>query len=100
VFVETQSTNTRDEAVIVKTMLEPRHVRQIVLVTSEYHMRRSIGTFRAVGLHTIPAIARDENATTAWQHWTLPSNLGFEHNEVIVHEFAGIVYYRMRGWYR
>src|SRR5262249_6507343 len=59
ILVETRSLTTRDEAVIVGEMLRAHAFDQVVLVTSETHMRRSVAAFRSVGIDAIPAIAQD-----------------------------------------
>ncbi len=58
IIVEKESTNTREEAVMVAAMLPSLDVKHVILVTSGVHMRRSVGMFRAVGVEVIPAIAR------------------------------------------
>ena len=100
ILFELDSRTTRDEAIIVKQMLEPLKVEHIVLVTTDFHMRRSVGTFRAVGLETIPAIARRSHWTAPWNITFIPSELGLEETREASHEILGIGYYRMRGWYK
>ena len=58
VLAETTSRNTREEAIMVASMLPKLNVERLVLVTSHDHMRRSLGAFHAAGLRAIPAIAR------------------------------------------
>src|SRR3954452_5611854 len=50
---ESESRNTHDQAIIIKRMLAERHVDRFVLVTSPLHMRRSLATFAAQGLHPV-----------------------------------------------
>ena len=100
VVVESRSSNTRDEAVIVREMLATRPVDHIVLVTSQLHMRRSVGTFRAAGLETIPAIAREPESYDSWWLKAVPSDKALEETGLAAHEVAGIVVYALRGWYR
>ena len=49
ILLESTSRNTHDEAVLIAPMLESLGIQQVVLVTSDTHMRRSLGAFRAVG---------------------------------------------------
>lgn len=100
VVIEARSSNTRDEAVIIREMLQTRPVDHIVLVTSQLHMRRSVGTFRAVGLETIPAIAREPESYDAWWLRAVPSDKALVETGLAAHEVAGIVAYTLRGWYR
>ncbi|MGE0449730.1 MAG: YdcF family protein [Vicinamibacterales bacterium] len=100
ILIEIDSRTTRDEAVIVRTMLAQRRIDHVVLVTSAVHMRRSIGAFRAVGLDPIPAIARDPVSIDTWWGAILPSQKGFEQGALAAHEALGLVWYVARGWFR
>ena len=100
IIVETGSRTTHDEAVIVAPMLRTAGAEQVILVTSEVHMRRSLGTFRAEGIDAIPAIARDVIRERTWTEWWLPSSEGLRLTQWNAHELLGIAYYRLRGWFR
>jgi uncharacterized SAM-binding protein YcdF (DUF218 family) len=99
VIVERESTNTRDEALLVKGMLPSLHVQHVVLVTSAIHMRRAVGMFRAVGVETIPAIARQPDYVEPLRRY-LPSDQGLRTSGLVVHELAGLTYYWLKGWYK
>jgi len=99
-IVETESRNTRDEAVIVARLIANLHVEHLILVTSALHMRRSVGAFRAVGVDVIPAIARDPLSAYPRRDWLLPTGYGLSRAHDLAHESSGLVYYAMRGWYR
>jgi len=49
ILYERQSRNTRENALFTKTMLNPKPTERWLLVTSAWHMPRSIGLFRKVG---------------------------------------------------
>lgn len=100
VLVETKSRNTRDEAVIVRQMLDALDEDHVVLVTSDIHMRRSLGTFRAAGIEAIPAIARQPFENIPWGGWVIPSEGGLNEAGAVWHEIIGTGYYFARGWYR
>jgi len=100
ILVETESRTTRDEAVIVKPMLERLQVKRVILVTSQSHMRRSVGAFRVEGIITEPAIARDAAAAAPWRGWLFPSDTGLKQANAVAHEILGIAYYALRGWYK
>ena len=99
-LVETESTNTHDEAVIVRDMLKTLPVQHVILVTSDIHMRRSLGTFRAQGIAALPAIARQDPGDMPWFAWIMPTEAGINHASDIWHELFGLLYYFVRGWYR
>lgn len=100
ILLETQSQTTHDEAVFVGPMLRDLSPAQVVLVTSDVHMRRALGAFRSAGLIPLPAIARDPNLPFGWRKWTLPANRALEFSGGIAHEVVGIGYYAAHGWWR
>jgi uncharacterized SAM-binding protein YcdF (DUF218 family) len=100
ILLETASRTTRDEAVIIERMLKPLNADRVVLVTSDIHMRRSVGTFRAVGIDAVPAVARSPHFAAPWNIDLLPSESGLEETRAVMHELLGITYYALRGWFR
>lgn len=98
--IEDTSSNTWDEAVTVATMLGPLKVDRVILVTSDIHMRRAMGAFRAAGIDAVPAIARDPHLSAGWSSWLLPTSDGLDLAGQAVHEAIGILYYRVRGRWR
>ena len=100
ILLELDSQTTHEEAVIVKPMLERLKVEHVVLVTSDFHMRRSVGTFRAAGIETIPAVARSSHFAAPWNINVIPSETGLRETQDVVHEILGMGYYAARGWFR
>ena len=56
ILLENQSANTRENAVFTKTLLEKQGLAnaRLMLITSAFHMRRSIGCYKKVGLNFTP----------------------------------------------
>ena len=100
IIVESESKTTHHEAVLVKELLRAHPVDHVVLVTSQFHMLRSVGTFRAAGIEVIPAIAREPQGVDEWWEKLIPTDKGMEGSGMAAHELAGIVAYAVRGWYR
>ena len=100
ILLESASRDTYDEAVLIAPMLRTLVAQQLVLVTSDTHMRRSLGAFRAVGWNAVPAIAPDHARPPELLWWVLPSSLGLEWSAKVMHELAGIPYYWLRGQWR
>lgn len=100
ILTEDRAMTTRDQAVLVGPMVRALNADRVVLVTSDIHMRRSVGAFRAAGVAVVPAIARDPFLSASRRKWYLPSPDGFALTERVAHEFAGIGYYAARGWFR
>ncbi|MBM3834424.1 MAG: YdcF family protein [Verrucomicrobia bacterium] len=95
------SSNTRDEAVQVRALAKERGWKRIILVTSAYHMKRSEGIFRQLGLPVAPvscdfiglsALERDGRFNP------IPRSSRLEQLHVYLHEKIGWWYYRWRGW--
>jgi uncharacterized SAM-binding protein YcdF (DUF218 family) len=100
IVVETASRSTHDEAVIIVPMLRSLQVDHVVLVTSDTHMLRSLCAFRAAGVDSIAAIARNPYADEPRRRRIGPSDRGLQAFGTIAHEILGIAYYYTRGWCR
>jgi uncharacterized SAM-binding protein YcdF (DUF218 family) len=100
IVVQTESRNTHEEASLDAQVLAPLSINHVIVVTSDIHMRRSIGTFQAEGLAAIPAIARDPYPARSWHDWIVPGDLGLWMSGSVVHEILGIAGYAAQGWYR
>jgi uncharacterized SAM-binding protein YcdF (DUF218 family) len=100
IVVETESGTTRDEAVIVAPMLRSHGISQTILVTSGLHMTRALGAFRAVGVHTIPAIAHDFSSDFPVALMLIPTRDGLGLASENAHETLALAYYWLRGWWQ
>jgi uncharacterized SAM-binding protein YcdF (DUF218 family) len=100
ILVVTDAVSTRDEAIRIVPKLRSLEARHVILVTSDTHMRRSLATFRALGIDAIPAITRDAELSKPWSNWLVPSEQGLGLTHEIVHEVLGLGYYTVRGWVR
>lgn len=97
---ESESANTRDEAVILKRFLRERKIDRFVLVTSPLHMERSLATFAAQGLHPIPSPS-PLYADRAREPFALvPNAAAFEVSDGVVYEWLAWTYYWWNGWTR
>lgn len=87
--------NTRASAVNLQPLLGEQ---PFYLVTSAGHMPRSIAAFRALGMQPIPAptdfYTSKHNASLDW----LPAAHYLAMSDLAVHERAGLLWYRLRGW--
>lgn len=98
IVLESASHVTHDEAMITAGMLRERGIHACVLVTSDVHMRRALGTFRHEGLDARPAVARDPlDAQRPLLSW-LPTPQGMEYSREVVHDYVGLAWYWWRGW--
>jgi uncharacterized SAM-binding protein YcdF (DUF218 family) len=100
IVLEATSRETHEEAVVVTPMLHQLGVTQVVIVTSETHMPRSLGAFRAQGWNPIPATAPTSKVDMSRADLWLPTGRGLDLSAEVVHELLGIPYYWARGWWR
>jgi len=78
-------------------MLAARHIDRIVLVTAPTHMRRSLATFRALGIAAVPSASRlRTDHRVPGSLWPDRESLVISDN--VVYDYVGWVYYRLRGW--
>ena len=97
IVLETESVDTYDEAVRTAPLLRQLHADHVIVVTSDVHMRRSLGVFRAQGFDVVPAIAGDPNEPDTWLEWLMPDEDGLDLSNAVVHELLGIAWYTAHG---
>jgi uncharacterized SAM-binding protein YcdF (DUF218 family) len=93
--------NTRDEAIHTAALSIEKGWNKILLVTSAWHMRRSVAAFRKAGLEVIP-VGADFIGTDALERkcdfCPVPSIETFSHLKLYMHEQVGWWYYKFRDW--
>lgn len=101
---ESQSFNTRDNAVNTKQILDKKRISKILLVTSALHMPRSIEIFRKVGIESIPAptdflsVNNDNSKGWAIVLDLLPSAEALKNTTNAIKEYIGLFIYQLAGW--
>jgi uncharacterized SAM-binding protein YcdF (DUF218 family) len=95
---ENASRNTYENAVFTQNLVHPRPDEKWLLVTSAFHMPRSIGIFRALGMNPLafPVDYRTEGAVGD----LLPNADGSQsirNVETALREWVGLVAYRLTG---
>ena len=88
--------NTYEEALLVRSHIEKQQIRTILVVTSAYHSRRSLWTYRRVLSDNGVRIGL-ESARVGWQTpspWTWW--LGFRGWQIVPTEYFKLIYYRLR----
>ena len=99
ILLEQESRNTHEEAVLIAPTLKAIGATAVVLVTSDIHMTRSLGAFRAYGIRATPAVAPSTHAGDSVRKRFLPHAAGLSRAQQLWHEVLGIVYYAVRGWW-
>jgi uncharacterized SAM-binding protein YcdF (DUF218 family) len=94
-----QARNTQENAEFSKALAQPKPGERWLLVTSAFHMPRSVGIFRKVGFAVEP-YPFDNRKKRDWpQVLTLNSTFLARVNQTdgAVHEWAGLIAYRLGG---
>ncbi len=97
--LEDRSRNTIENAVMTKTLVQPKPDERWLLVTSAFHMPRSVGTFRKAGFAVI-GWPTDYRAA-GWGDAIVPSNSldnGLRRMDTACKEYIGLLAYWLRGW--
>ncbi|MGB6067617.1 MAG: ElyC/SanA/YdcF family protein [Desulfomonilaceae bacterium] len=97
IVVENQSRDTEDEARFLKPILEKD---RFALVTSAYHMRRSVLHFKRMGLDPIPAPA--DFLTKDFQEGfggLIPSPDALAMSQTAIHEYVGTQWLRIKQFF-
>jgi len=96
--------NTHDEALKVAVVMKQRGLGRLLLVTSAYHMPRSVDVFAKCGVTVVPVPCNylssynrlDDDSGFHLLH--LPDYHAFEFWAVWAHEILGQLAYRWKGW--
>ncbi|MFT3730156.1 MAG: YdcF family protein [Hyphomicrobium sp.] len=98
IVIEKDSRNTYENAVFTKALLKPSPDDRWVLVTSAYHMPRSVGIFRKVGYNVVPYPV--DFRTRGWQDALSPFDSiadGLKRTDLAAREWIGLVAYWLSG---
>jgi len=97
-WLEGDSGTTAENAFYSARMLRAEGIRKVLLVTSAWHMPRSLLAFRAFGLDPVPA-PTGFIVPTNWRlpSW-LPSGRGLQQSQWALHEMIGTLWYRYKAW--
>lgn len=107
-ILEPNSLNTYQNAVNTKEILQEKGINEILLVTSAFHMPRSLAIFKKQGIKAIPAptdflVSKQElsepNYSIESQLLSLIPEAGnIDRTTLAIKEYIGTFIYRLRGW--
>lgn len=94
-WLDTQSSDTADNAKEMAKLLKPQSIQRIVLVTHAWHMERSVKLFETQGFTVLPApvyaIAGESYALLNW----LPSSDGLRDSRYVLREALALLVMRV-----
>ena len=110
IIIESESRNTRENALYTKQLLNSINAQKVILITSAFHMPRAYGVFKKIGVDVMPVstdyITEDTHHRPVSKmkdlHYDLLSfipdveHLG--HSTFAIKEYIGMIVYRLKGW--
>jgi uncharacterized SAM-binding protein YcdF (DUF218 family) len=96
-IIERASRNTYENAVYSKALVTPKPGERWLLVTSAFHMPRSVGLFRKVGFAVEPYPVDWRVGGREDLLFTNLAGEGLARTDTAVREWIGLVAYRLRG---
>lgn len=100
-IIESESNNTRENAVLTKKMIDEQNIKgDFLLITSAFHMRRSIGCFNKAGLAVVP-YSTDRYAGPSkfdLDYLLLPTASCMNDWTNLIHEWIGYMVYKLKGY--
>lgn len=101
IFTETQARNTHENAVNSKRMIDSLHLKgPFLLVTSAFHMRRSIACFSKIGINCTPYVVDSKKKDTdlGVLECIIPSEKELYKLSYLLREIFGFLIYRIVGY--
>ncbi|MCW3070705.1 MAG: hypothetical protein JWO44_595 [Bacteroidetes bacterium] len=102
VIIETESQNTRENATFTKKMLDDQKIRggDMLLITSAFHMRRSLGCFRKAGMSVDPYSTDRYSGPRKFEfdYLFIPNISAMNDWDIIIHEMLGYITYKVFGY--
>ena len=97
-IVDDRSTDTFENAVHARELLQPRGISHVVLVTDGTHLYRAVRIFRGQQLTVTPASAYYATSTARGRVTELlPHSGAAEINRAVFHELVGLLWHKIRG---
>jgi len=96
-YAETAANNTWENAANMAMLLQQKGIEQIVLITTAWHMPRSVQAFESHGMHVIAAPCAYEVEREPYDlrsylpHWSVLAG-----SADALHEYLGRLWYRLR----
>jgi uncharacterized SAM-binding protein YcdF (DUF218 family)/glycosyltransferase involved in cell wall biosynthesis len=94
VLLEKEAENTRENVLFVERLLQQNGWRTVLLVSSPYHMRRALLTWRRAAPDTVVIASPVANSQFYDHHW----GASVAQVRGILHEYAAIAWYWWKDW--
>jgi uncharacterized SAM-binding protein YcdF (DUF218 family) len=101
VIIESNSKNTYENAVFSKKIIDSLKLKSVLLVTSAYHMQRSMQVFKKAGYGNITPYVTNRISGPRrfeWDHCLIPNAEALYTLNYLIHEWIGSVVYKVKGY--
>ncbi len=102
IITESESRNTRQNAVNTKAIMDSLNVQTIALVTSSLHMRRSVAVFEKLGYDVLPVGSRLFRIPKKRERFDpfilFPKVENLSVSTQAIYEYFAIILYKVLGW--
>ncbi|MCX7120622.1 MAG: YdcF family protein [Gammaproteobacteria bacterium] len=95
VLLENGSQDTYQEALYLQKKLGDN---PFILVTSAYHMPRSMAIFQSMGMHPVAAPTQFLGYRNDLARWLIPSTNSLVASDIAIHEYLGMAWEKLRGY--
>ena len=100
-YIENESQNTRENAVFTKKLIDKEKIKgNFLLITSAFHMRRSLGCFKKAGIDTDPYSTDRYGGSPKFEfdYLFIPNISSINDWTGFIHEMIGYFTYRIMGY--
>jgi uncharacterized SAM-binding protein YcdF (DUF218 family) len=94
IIISPEPQDTEEEAINAKNIIGSR---KFILVTSAYHMKRSMIWFEKQGLHPTPAPTYHQATNKNYKYTDILSSHALMNSRVIFHEVLGMLWQKIKG---
>lgn len=97
--MESRSRNTYENAIFTRELVKPQPGQTWLLITSAFHMPRSVGIFRKAGFPVVPYPVDYRTRGTSREYWAPSRNVGkgLRQTDIAVREWFGLAAYYVTG---
>ncbi|HLP98771.1 MAG TPA: YdcF family protein [Sideroxyarcus sp.] len=96
-WIEGESNNTRENALLSRELLKQAGIERIYLVTHAWHMPRAVQVFQEAGFKIIPAPTAYTTRYRTDLLAFLPNADALRNSRIFMHELIGIVWYQLKS---
>lgn len=98
-WVEDSARDTQQNAAFSRALLDAEGIREIVLVTSDWHMRRALAEFEWQGMQAVPAPVTDYSPPDGMLARWLPGAGALQDSRTVLYELLGTLVLRVRVYF-